>query len=123
MTENYHFFPITPMGAPRMTRADAWRDREVVLRYRAFKDEVRLRRVTVENGDSITFYLPMPPSWSKKKMMAMAGEPHQQKPDIDNILKALLDAIYAEDCHVWCLGRLEKRWGSQGMIVIEREKK
>jgi len=33
-------------------------------------------------------YLPMPKSWSKKKKSAMAGRPHRQKPDRDNIDKA-----------------------------------
>lgn len=33
-------FNITPMGKPRMTRADKWKQREVVMRYRAFCEEV-----------------------------------------------------------------------------------
>ncbi len=46
-------FNITPMGKPRMTRADKWKQREVVMRYRAFCDEVRLKSVTMpEQGGS-----------------------------------------------------------------------
>ncbi len=40
-------FNITPMGKPRMTRADKWKQREVVMRYRAFCDEVRLKNVAM----------------------------------------------------------------------------
>ncbi|MNJ68120.1 Endodeoxyribonuclease RusA [compost metagenome] len=47
----------------------------------------------------------------------MAGKPHQQKPDADNLLKALMDAIYNEDCSVWDV-RVTKRWGDTGEITI-----
>ncbi|MCR4339433.1 MAG: RusA family crossover junction endodeoxyribonuclease, partial [Gemmatimonadaceae bacterium] len=39
------------------------------------------------------FRLPMPPSWSNKKRLAMIGQPHAQKPDIDNLLKAVLEIM------------------------------
>ena len=40
-------YPITPVPKPRMTRRDRWAKRPCVLRYWAFKDEVRLRRVSL----------------------------------------------------------------------------
>lgn len=40
-----------------------------------------------------TFRLPVPPSWSNKKRLAMIGQPHAQKPDIDNLLKAILETM------------------------------
>ena len=40
---NMKVYDITPMGKSRMTRADKWKKRPEVLRYRAFCDEVRLR--------------------------------------------------------------------------------
>lgn len=93
-------FNITPMGKPRQTRADKWKQREVVLRYRAFCDEVRLKKVVMpEAGSHITFILPMPASWSQKKRVAMNGQAHQQKPDADNMIKALMDALFADDAH------------------------
>ena len=88
------------------------------MRYRAFADEVRLNKVVVENGASIIFILPMAKSWSCKKKEKMNGEPHTQRPDIDNLLKALLDAIYEEDCGIWSLSKIEKRWGKVGQIKI-----
>lgn len=48
----------------------------------------------------------------------MAGKPHQQKPDADNLLKSLMDAIYSEDCAVWDI-RVTKRWGNAGEIIIK----
>ncbi|MDG5498947.1 RusA family crossover junction endodeoxyribonuclease [Marinobacter sp. BGYM27] len=107
------------MAKPRMTRADKFKQRTVVLRYRAYKDELRLRRVKVPEGAThITFVLPMPASWSKKKRETMLGTPHQQRPDVDNLHKGLLDAVFKEDCQVWD-HRITKVWGVQGMIRVE----
>ena len=71
-----------------------------------------------DSGSHITFILPMPESWSKKKKDRMRFKPHQQKPDKDNLEKGLLDAIFEEDCRVWD-SRVSKRWGDQGEIWIE----
>ncbi len=71
-----------------------------------------------ESGAHITFVLPMPPSWSKKKRDAMDGQPHQQKPDLDNLKKSLLDALFEDDSHIWD-ARTSKVWGETGMIIIE----
>jgi len=118
-------YPITPVPKPRMTRRDAMRSttkyprRPGVARYDAFKQECLLRKVAVpESGSHITFYLPMPKSWSKKKKAVMCSMPHQQRPDKDNLEKALLDAIFDEDCRIWD-SRVTKRWGYEGSILIE----
>ncbi|MCK4901406.1 MAG: RusA family crossover junction endodeoxyribonuclease [Anaerolineales bacterium] len=112
-------YSITPIPKPRMTRSDKWKKRPDVLRYRAFADEVRLKGVELpESGYHVTFVLPMPPSWSKKKRLAMSGQPHQQKPDKDNLEKALLDALFQDDSHIWD-GRVTKIWGEQGEIIVD----
>lgn len=59
----------------------------------------------------------MPKSWTLKKKRKTVGQPHKQKPDKDNLEKALLDAVYDEDCCVWD-GRVTKLWGWTGMIII-----
>lgn len=111
-------YDICPLPKPRMTQRDSWAKRPAVLRYRAFCDEVRLRGVVLPVCCShVTFVMPMPPSWSKKKRAAHAGQPHQQKPDADNLLKALMDAIYHDDCAVWDV-RVTKLWGETGSIKI-----
>ena len=116
-------YPITPVPKPRQTQSDKWKKRPAVLRYRAFADEVRLRGVTVENGDTITFSLPMPKSWNKMKRLEYVEQPHTVKPDIDNLLKSLLDAVHSDDSHIWTLNGISKRWGIEGQIVIERQRK
>jgi len=111
-------YPITPVPKPRMTQRDKWKVRPCVARYRAFKDEVKLRRVKVnEYGDSVIFLMPMPKSWSKKKKEEMDGTPHQQKPDWDNLGKALSDAVYDDDSKIWNI-TISKMWAYEGAIEI-----
>jgi Holliday junction resolvase RusA-like endonuclease len=88
------------------------------MRYRVFADEVRALGMKIKNGNTVFFGIPMPKSWSRKKKFRYAGTPHQQKPDIDNLLKALLDALYSDDSHIWTI-RIEKTWATTGFIEIE----
>ena len=56
----------------------------------------------------------MPASWSKKKRAESQGALHDAKPDSDNVLKAVKDAL--TDCGVWiddkqvALASISKRW-------------
>ena len=87
------------------------------MRYRAFADEVRLRIKEDTVGSMVVFYMPMPKSWSKKKKREMELRPHEQKPDLDNLLKALLDAQYGDDSHVSSIAAM-KVWATEGAIKI-----
>lgn len=112
-------YPINPIGKPRMTQRDKWKGRAVVCRYMSFKDECRLHRVAIPNsGCHITFVFEMPQSWSQRKRSSMRDSPHQSKPDIDNCVKALLDATILQDSVVWDV-RATKLWGDNGQIVVE----
>jgi len=116
---------IVPVPKPRMTRSDAWRKRRCVVRYWEFKDEllIKLGRdfVMPECDYHIIFYLPMPKSWSRKKRLEMDGKPHQQKPDKDNLEKAFLDCVLADDSKIWD-GRATKRWAQVGKITLKKLK-
>jgi Holliday junction resolvase RusA-like endonuclease len=111
---------INPCPKPRMTRADKWKQRPSVMRYRAFADELRLKlpRNYDFNGASIEFGVPMPKSWSKRKKGAMSDSPHKQTPDLDNYLKAIFDAHTSDDSGIHTLGHLHKKWVKQGYIRI-----
>lgn len=112
------FYDILPVPAPRMTQSDKWKKRPCVLRYFAFRDEVRLKGVQVPNESLVVFQLPMPESWSKKKKEAMCGKYHMQKSDVDNLLKGLLDAVYDDDAHISNL-HLIKIWSDTAGIYVE----
>jgi len=105
--------PVSPMGKPRMTQRDKWKQRPCVMRYRAIKDEITLLvgRAIPEDVESLSWvaYFPMPKSWSKKKKDEHRGRFHRSKPDRDNVDKAILDALFKEDCRI-ASGTLEKRW-------------
>ena len=113
-------FKISPIAKPRMTRADKWKKRPSVLAYRAFADEMRSQSDGWELPDAFRarFIIPMPKSWSKKKKLQKVATPMQQRPDADNLAKALMDALLKEDSTVWKL-EIEKIWGEEGMIVID----
>ena len=114
-------YDITPIPKPRMTQRDKWAKRPAVMRYRAFKDECRLKKVELpEQGAHVVFTVPFAKSWSKKKMRKFDGEPHQSKPDVDNLLKSLMDAVYSDDSGVYDV-RISKKWGYVGKIEIIEE--
>jgi Holliday junction resolvase RusA-like endonuclease len=111
-------YSIEPMGKPRMTRRDKWKQRDCVLRYRAFKDSVRASGLVLPQPCKVLFTIPMPESWSRKKRVGQDGQPHMAKPDIDNLVKAILDSLYEDDAHVWSVWG-EKRWGTTGSISVQ----
>lgn len=111
-------YNINPVPKPRQTRRSKWKKTLSDERYYRFKDETKLLRVSVpENGYHVLFVLKMPKSWSKKKRDKMRHTPHQQTPDKDNLEKALLDALYKQDSHIWD-GRCSKIWGDEGKLII-----
>ena len=112
-------YPITPVGKPRMTQRDKWKKRPIVQRYYAFKDQVRLHRVSLDYRDNhVIFVLPMPKSWPKGKRKSFMGTHHQQRPDVDNLFKALADCIFKDDSHISDV-RITKIWGNEGAIIIK----
>ena len=108
-----------PIGAVRQTRADAWKKRPCVLAYREWCDTARLACTgsdkKLDANQWLGFYAfshsPMPESWSEKKKAAMAGHLMRQKPDADNVSKAIGDALFDNDerlaimqcVQYWCM--------------------
>jgi Holliday junction resolvase RusA-like endonuclease len=110
--------PVNPLGKPRQSRQDKWRQRPCVVRYRAFCDALRDHYgATLPAEVRLVFQIPMPASWSRRKKAELAGTPHGQKPDLDNCIKAVLDALCEEDSHVWRVDA-EKRWAESGAVEI-----
>ncbi len=108
---------IDPVAKPRMTQRDKWKKRPATIRYWAFKDDVKKAGVFIpESGAHITFHMPIPKG-KKPEYKERIGKPHQIKPDKDNLEKALLDAIFDEDCRIWD-SRVTKVWSDVGMIEI-----
>ena len=70
---------------------------------------------------SVAFSIPFPKSYSKKKRIELDGAPHIQKPDVDNYVKALFDALtgvlWEDDDQVSYLSAT-KAWGRKPCIII-----
>lgn len=104
-----------------MTQRDRWAKRPAVMRYYDFCDELRLRyKGDLPASLGLEFYIVMPKSWSKKKQAAMDHQPHQQKPDIDNLCKAVMDALAPDDSYIHLL-HAAKYWTAvrPGIVIKE----
>ncbi len=129
------FVPITPVPQPRQRistiggRARSYLPKKhPVHGYKlALQHAVREAGIYLGEGPltfGLVFHLPMPASWSKKKRAALLDSPHCQKPDLDNLAKAVLDAmlpVIGDDCRVWQFGVLRKVWAEHGGIGIRIE--
>lgn len=111
---------ITPIPAPRLTRNMYWT--KIAKRYFAYKDELyfNLNQQGVYELPGILdvdFYMPMAKSWTVAKRNKFNGHPHRSRPDSDNLLKGVMDALGTPDAHVW-FPLSKKVWGETGMIVL-----
>lgn len=116
-----HTYSISPLPAPRQSRRDKFKPRPCVLRYRAFKDELRKLNFEIEMGDVLIFEIEMPKSWTQKKKDLMRGKPHTSKPDTDNLLKAIYDFSYKDDSGIWFMAGL-KFWADTGAVKVLKSK-
>lgn len=108
---------LRPAGLARLKRIE---------RYNQYKIDLlaycKARRFSLPvQGLCITFYIPMPKTWSKKKRNQYHGTLHQSKPDIDNLTKAVLDSMTTEDKYIAHFGGICKRWvdSERGWIEFE----
>lgn len=118
-------FKVEPVGKPRMTQRDKWLVRAPVAKYRSFCDALRADVALHKLEFSmlapleLLFVLPMPRSWSARKRASKNGGPCRSRPDIDNLIKGVLDALFEEDCGVWKV-TAEKQWGVEGFVFVRQ---
>jgi Holliday junction resolvase RusA-like endonuclease len=105
------FIPVEPMGAVRTTQKQKYVS-QTYQRYAAYKEHVALLAASqlrmIEPMKPIiitdlTFYMPIPKNgkatrtnpYTKKREQfpVVDGMPHIAKPDIDNLIKGLFDAL------------------------------
>ncbi len=113
---------VCPVGKPRQTQRDRWAKRPAVLRYRAFCDAVRAQwpaDLALPLAFHVVFRLPIPKSRRTGVDALTEGQPHDQKPDVDNMVKALLDALCAEDKAVWHVDAVKLWTLGDGSITIQ----
>lgn len=119
-----------PQSRPRFTRqGHAYEDKKV----KAYKESVRMVAASRMRGMppiggpvtvSLTFFLPIPKSWSREKRAdAEQGRAlPTKKPDVDNLAKAVLDAcngiIYADDSQIIHM-TVQKWYGEDPCVIVE----
>ena len=122
-------FDITPMAAPRLSRRDGFNPSPAARRYFAFRDHIKamalqhhVMELPVAMG--FIFRIPMPKSWSGAKRSKFDGQVHQQKPDLDNLIKGITDSIAynrsRDDAHVAVYLFAQKVWTAEetGSITL-----
>ena len=92
-----------------------------MLRWLAFKDTVNWLAKSFKYEVSpilkIDFFVQVPTSWSQKKKNKMIGKPHQQRPDLDNYIKAWGDSLCKEDSFIHEI-HARKFWSDKGQIIV-----
>lgn len=112
-------FRVDPVAKPRMTQRDRWKKRASVLRYFAYRDAIRAQAGTFQLLGTLTiaFYLPVPKSWSGVKKDRLIDKPHEQRPDLSNLIKGFEDCFDHlegwDDSMVWRINA-QKRWTREG---------
>ena len=70
------------------------------------------------------FKMPIPQSYSKKKQSALVDAPHAKKPDLDNLVKAVLDALngvaFEDDSRICSISAV-KLYGTEPCVFVKME--
>lgn len=91
-------YPIIPVPKPKATKMQYYKPTPGMERFFAFRDMVKWSKVELPPfGAHVIFNVPIP----KARKDLSPGDPHTQRPDLDNFFKALGDSVYEEDCVVW----------------------
>lgn len=112
-------YDVSPTAKVRQTQRDKWKKRPVVIRYRAFADECRRLKIELKDHQTVVFKIEMPASWSERKKREHDGQPHRSRPDLDNLLGGLMDAVMPDgDSQLYSLGLIRKEWARKPGIEI-----
>lgn len=93
-----------PIGSPRPRFRNTGRFVQTYMptSYTKHKDFIREQMPNVLlNGNlkvTLSFYFKVPKSWSNRKKLLAIGQYKRTKPDIDNLIKTVLDAA---NNHLW----------------------
>ena len=68
---------------------------------------------------NVSIGIPMPASWSGRRKRREQRTTHTQRPDIDNLVKVILDGckgvVFTDDTQVFHV-EVTKRWASEGQL-------
>lgn len=112
--------PMEPFGKarPRVTANGTYMPREYQAARRTLQaafGEMTVRSPWIVR---VTAVRRMPASWSKRKRAEMDGRWCVTKPDVDNIVAGVLDALFEEDSAVVSVSGM-KVWGAAYRLKVE----
>jgi Holliday junction resolvase RusA-like endonuclease len=98
-----------------MTQNNTWKHKK----YFEYKDELRrqLPGFVLPEVLRIEFHFAIAKSHSSRKLAEMLNQYHQQRPDIDNLIKGFMDAFRTEDAHV-AVVHAGKYWSDIDKIIV-----
>lgn len=97
---------LYPSGLKRLLRIEKYNEYKFTLLGLA-----KSKNFTIPaQGAGVTFFIPCPKTWSKKKKKRYHGTLHQSRPDLKNLLSAWEDALCIEDKYIGHYSYLCKRW-------------
>jgi len=111
---------------PRFSRSRAYNKQAHLLNSQQWEVAAQAphRGIPLKGPISLTidFVMPIPDSWSQKKKDVLEDSFHEKKPDIDNLLKWILDVlsgiVIADDRQICCV-QCKKRYGKEPRTEIE----
>lgn len=109
--------PAFGKARPRVTTNGTYMPAE----YEAQRAQLRAAFGSVPDGLvhlSVSVVRQMPASWSRAERARQRGAYARPKPDIDNILGAVMDALFQDDDRVVSVFG-EKKWGDRHELLIE----
>lgn len=113
---------IDPVPAPRMTQRDKFAPSERVERYYDYRNELLelVGEHPVPDELHCVFHIAMPESWSHKQRKAFLGKGQRTcgKGDVDNLFKAVADALFKQDSGIWIASQ-KKLWSEKGRVEIK----
>lgn len=123
----YAFTKLVAVGAsrPRIFKNGGKADGKV---YGAWRKEMEARLQSINYKDvseedgivlglKVVCVYAMPKSWSNKKRAEMLGRLKVSKPDLDNVLKAIKDAMFKKDEVVAAIETV-KYWGLDNEVEV-----
>ena len=104
--------PGEPAAKPRMTRRDKWLKRPATARYWAWV--AKAQKIELKDHDPlriiVSAYFGFPKSYGRKRQEYLKGQFHRKRPDGDNVLKAVVDALWKDKDQRIAVKTIIKRW-------------
>ncbi len=103
----------TPAKTAALELSIAWLAREAMRGQPPFVEPVAIR---------ISAYFKPPESLPKRRRVELRGAPHARRPDLDNVVKAVLDGCnavaFVDDAQV-CRLTATKRFAEEPRVIVE----